>query len=134
MFFFSRSIANFGKVQKLESVENGSKPTTSAGTSKVGKKSTDKSKMKSTQKVTKEKSESPFDDNFEQDSALMDDVDRRFFQNDDEPFEGEEKELDEMLTQVEEAWTAELFLKKEQEMAERRLKFAEKVWKKQSKN
>ena len=90
--------------------------------------------MKSTRKVTKEKSESPFDDNFEQDSALMDDVDRRFFQNDDEPFEGEEKELDEMLTQVEEAWTAELFLKKEQEMAERRLKFAEKLFKKQSKN
>ena len=41
----------------------------------------------------------------------------------------EELELDEMMTQQEEKWSKEEFLKKEQEMAERRFRFAEKCWK-----
>ena len=58
----------------------------------------------------------------------MNDLDRTFTQID------EEFQLDEMMTQAEETWSAELFLKKEQEMAERmaerRMSFAEKCWKK----
>ena len=124
----SRAISNGGKVPKLdESIPSTSgvnlkKDNDTRGKIKT-KKTNDPSKIKGSKK---EEEKSPFDDDFES-AELLNDLEETFSQID------EDFELDEMMTQVEKSWSAEQFLKKEQEMAERRFKFAEKCWKKSKK-